>query len=535
MPTIAELIKDHVTLTVDCIDRIYLNAYVPRLQTSGGMVGFLHWRGWEIPSPAALAPISDGFARDLHTWATEHNVPWIHFAKGQRKDDLVERYRARFGDDSGVVLIGVAQERASAWRARKETSATSSHVHFVYARTTVYVNHYYIYFIDAEWGPGFLKVCSYAPYAMKLCLNGHEWAKRQLRSRGIACEALDNGFRWCADPDTLQQICAQLAPADILACFDRWLAAVPLPLTADDRQAGFGYRLSILQMEISRTQVFDQPRRGREFFEQVIRDNLDLGRPDRVQLLFDRKIIKSTPGRFRTRVITHGVIPSLHVEYKRCHIKQYFKEGRALRTETTVNDAYDFGIGRGLQNWSRLRELGQQINTRVLAVERADHDDGLREADLVRLVEPGRTASGQAAPGLKVGQPRVTALFQALCLFAVTPQGLTNARLRPLVAQLLATPDAPYTARQMGYDLRRLARKGLIERQGRSFVYQLTPMGRRTALFMATAHARLYGPGMRAAVPDAPETSRAPSQLRHALTEVDRAVAALVTEARLAA
>jgi hypothetical protein len=531
VPTIAEITRDHVTLTVDCIDRIYCNAYVPRLQTSGGMVGFLHQRGWEIPSPAALGPISDGFAHDLRAWATDHGVPWLHFEKGQRKDDIVEPYRSRFTATSGVVLIGVAQERATAWRARKETSAGSSHVHFSYYRTTVYVNHYYIYFIDAEWGPGFLKICSYAPYAMKLCLNGHEWAKRQLTAQGVAFEALDNGFLSCVDPAALQSVCDRLAPADILACFDRWCATVPLPLTADDRRAGFSYRVSILQVEISRTQVFDRPRRGREFFEQVIRDNLDLGRPDRVQLLFDRKIIKTTPGRFRTRVITRGVIPSLHIEYKRCQIKQYFKEGRALRTETTVNDAYDFGIGRGLSNFGRLRELGQQINTRVLEAERADHDGGLAEAELATLVEPGRTPSGQAAPGLKLGQPRVTALLQALCLFAHLPSGLTNARLRSLIAQLLALPEAGYTARQMGYDLRCLARKGLIERQGRSFVYQLTPTGRRTALFLTIAHARLYGPGVRSVVPDIAPTP--PPPLRRALTVVDQAIATMITEAHL--
>jgi hypothetical protein len=78
-------------------------------------------------------------------------------------------------------------------------------------------------------------------------------------------------------------------------------------------------------MEVSRTQVFDRPVRGREFFEEIIRDNLDLGRPSRMQLLFTRKITRATPGRFHTRVVTHGVAPSLHVEYKRCHNKQYFR------------------------------------------------------------------------------------------------------------------------------------------------------------------------------------------------------------------
>jgi len=531
VPTIAEIIRDHVTLTVDCVDRLYLNAYVPRLQTSGGIVGLLLERGHAIPSPAVLGQISDAFVRDLRAWATEHAVPWIHFEKGQRKDDVVEPYRARFAEDSGIVLIGVAQERARAWRATK--TVTGQHVHFTYHRTSVSVNHYYLYFIDAQWGPGFLKVCSYAPYTMKLCLNGHEWAKRQLRRGGIAFEALDNGFRTCAEPEMLQQVCDHLAPADILACFDRWLAAVPLPLTAQDHRAGFAYRLSILQMEISRTQVFDRPLRGREFFEQVIRDNLDLGRPDRVQLLFDRKIIKTTPGRFSTRVVTHGVIPSVHIEYKHCHIKQYFKEGRALRTETTVNDAYDFGIGRGLSNFGRLRDVGQSINTRVLEAERVTDECGLAEADLARLVQPGRTARGQVAPGLKLGQPRVTALLQAVCLLGLTPAGLTNARLRPLVAQLLAVPDEAYTARQMGYDLRRLARKEIIERQGRSFVYQLTPTGRRTALFLTLAHTRLYGPGLRAIDPDSCPVT--PPPLRRALTAVDQAVATMLTEGHVAA
>ncbi len=135
--------------------------------------------------------------------------------------------------------------------------------------------------IDRDWGPAFIKVCGYAPYAVKVCLNAHEWAKRQAQRRGIPCEALDNGFLACADPAALQAICDSLSADNIQDFFDRWVGALPLPLTADDAASGFAYRLSILQMEVSLTQVFDDPVRGREFFEEVIRDNLDLGRPDR--------------------------------------------------------------------------------------------------------------------------------------------------------------------------------------------------------------------------------------------------------------
>ena len=128
--------------------------------------------------------------------------------------------------------------------------------------------------------------------------------------------------------------------------FYKWVNLLPYPLTEEDLQAGYFHRPSVWQLEVSLTQVFDRPLRGRQFFEEVIRDNLDQGRPDRIQLLFERKVTKRTPGRFRTRVIQHGVHPSLHIHYKKSHVKQYFKENRALRTETTINDPKDFAYGR---------------------------------------------------------------------------------------------------------------------------------------------------------------------------------------------
>jgi hypothetical protein len=531
MPNVAELLQDHVTLAVDCVDRLYLNAYVPRLQSSGGVVGFLEHRGQIIPSPALFGKLTAAFVGALRAWCQQEGVPWIEFAKGERKDDVVQPYRDRFADVEGVVLVGVAQERASAWRATKRVRGRE--VHFDYSRTTVHVNHYYVYFIDREWGPGFLKVCGYAPYTLKLYLNGHEWAKRQITKRGMSFEALDNGFLTCDDPSALQDVCTALEAADVEACFTRWLQRLPLPLTAADQAAGFGYRLSLLQVEVSRTQVFDRPLHGREFFEEVIRDNLDLGRPDRIQLLFERRVRRDTPSRFGTRVITQGVAPSLHVEYKRCHVKQYFKEGRALRTETTFNDTYDVGVKRGLSNFAYLRTIGQRINTRLLQLERTAHDCSLAAARLREVTQPTVTAGGQPAPGLKLGDPRVVALLQALCLFALTPAGLTNRRLRPLVAQLLAVPDAEYTCRQMGYDLRRLARKGLIVRLNGKLCYALTPYGRRTALFLTKVHARVLRPGFQAL--DLQHVSQAPPRLCTAFRAVDAATDALFAQARLAA
>ncbi len=211
--------------------------------------------------------------------------------------------------------------------------------------------------------------------------------------------------------------------------FRRWLRRLPHPFTAADRRAGMRYQLSILQMEVSLTQVFERSLHGREFFEEVIRDNLDVGRPDRVQLLFQRRITRRTPGRFRTRVLTAGVQPSLRFDYKHTRVKQYFKLDKALRTETTFNDSYDFDIGRKLGNLPRLRTLGRHINHRLLTLERVAQHCAIASQIVERIVLP-TVDDGQRAPALRWGDPRTMALFSALCAFSAAPEGITNRSLR---------------------------------------------------------------------------------------------------------
>ena len=151
--------------------------------------------------------------------------------------------------------------------------------------------------VDADFGPFFLKFCSYFPYNAKLCLNGHEWAKRQAAKAGIGFTALDNGFATGRRPG---RAAGDLRPArarsrSTRCCASGW-PILPHPFTAADRAAGYRYDISILQAEFSLTQVLDRPVSGRVFFEQVIRDNLDVGRPDQVGLIFDRRA-PSRPGR----------------------------------------------------------------------------------------------------------------------------------------------------------------------------------------------------------------------------------------------
>jgi hypothetical protein len=368
-----------------------------------------------------------------------------------------------------------------------------------------------------------------------LCINGNEYAKRQAAKAGIGFTALDNGFATCDNPRRLQGICDRLSPQKIDALLRKWLRRLPHPFSRADRAAGYRYDISILQAEFSLTQVLDRPVTGRIFFEQVIRDNLDLGRPDRVGLVFGRRIItkgkSKTPGRFRTRVLTAGVTPSLHIDYKTSKVKQYHKLDQALRTETTINDSRDFGIGKRLCNLPALREVGFNANRRLLAVQRLSHDPTIGADAIDALTSPTITDTGNRVPGLPFDSRRTQALLAALVIFRLLPDGFRNRDLRAHLAPLLGIPAEIMTAGQLSYDLRRLRHHGLVERITGTHRYNVTDHGMHLALFLTRAHTRLLRDGLSAIL----DNAAMPTVIRRHLNTLTAAVDDYTRELRLAA
>ena len=532
--SVADVLNDHVVFEVDCIDRMYCNVYIPGLQYAAGLVGYLHKHlGLPVASTAPLANISDRFSAAVHRFARDNCVLWVDFVKGQRKDDVMHEHLAQFSAAQGVVFIGRAQEKTTVFRTEKRRD-TNGHSYPWIVKSTGMVNHYYFYCVDEDFGPFFIKFCSYFPYNAKLCLNGNHWGQHQAAKAGIGFTPLDNAFATVDDPAGLQQICDRLGPEQIQALLDKWLAILPNPFTDADRAAGYRYDISVLQAEFSLTQMLDRPMSGRIFFEQVIHDNLDIGRPDQVTLVFGRRLFrkgpKRTPGRFRTRVITDGVTPSLHVDYKHTTIKQYHKEGRALRTETTINNTRDFDIGKGLVNLPALREIGFKANRRLLGVQRLDHDPITGARDLRTLTDPTTTDKGTRVPGLRLGQQRSHALLSALLIFRLQLDGFTNWDLRAITAQLRGLPPELASAGQMTYDLRRLRTHGLIEKIPHTHRYQVTDHGLHTAMFLTRLHDRLIPTGLAHLA-----NQSTPNPLRRAATAYQNAIDNLTNATGLAA
>ncbi len=527
-----EVLEGHVVLDLECLDRIYLNAYVPTLQVGGQVVTvFSRHRDRPIASPSLFQQMGEAFRAAVTAFAQRQGVPVVRFGRRDRQVDTIRPYFEAC-PGPGVVAIGVAQEFQSVLvaydRAAKEAGPRRPGApHDAFVKEDRRVTAYDFYVADPDFGLGFVKLCASFPYPGKVWVNGHEWVKRQAAAEGLACTELANGFASCADPARLQAICDRLGPTQVQAFFDRWMARIPTPLNGADRAAGYWWELSLRRVETSRTLVFDAPRRARAFFEALVADNLALGRPDEVQLTFGRRIRSNTAGTFATKVVTRGVDVIVTVFYKHSRIKESLKEGRALRIETVCNSPTDLGCQRRLRNLPEVQAKSRAANRRLLAIQRAGQGCTVATALFERVAAPS-LEEGQRTAALRFGDPRVMALAGALCVAINAVAGFTNRSLRARVAGLLGET---YTAAQMTDDLRRLRRKGLIRRLPRSNTYALTPDGTRVALFYTKVYTKVYRRVLSPLV--AADHPPASPDLRQALRVIDRSVADYVALARL--
>ncbi|HEY2303889.1 MAG TPA: hypothetical protein VGH66_18450 [Acidimicrobiales bacterium] len=529
---INDVLDGHVSLEVDCVDRLYLNAYVPNLQVSGQVVTFLTGHlGFPIPSPTLLEKMGNRFRRGVKAFAEEHQVPILALKKpdrtrwDDRKLDHVRPYleAAEAEGRSGVVAIVATQEFQWVFSA-KNRSPKPGVVSYDFVKEDRRVGMYYFYILDADFGPGFIKICTYFPYPAKVWLNGHEWAKRQARRARLGFKELANGFASCEDPAALQAICDQFGPDDIQGFFDRWSSVIPTPFTAEDKRAGYFFELSMRQVEVSRTLVFDDPRRARGFFEALVADNIGIGRPEEVRAVFipTRRGARTSLSS-QTRIFSPGTDVHIDFSYKHSRVKQYLKEGRALRIETVINKPSDIGVLARLEHLPELVAKARQVNDRLLMIERAGQGCAIGSALFERIHQP-YIREGQRTGAFRFGDQRAMALAGSLCLVIHAVTGFTNKSLRGQVAGLLGRD---YRSSQMSYDLRRLRLHGLIARQDGTNSYSLTPDGIRVAVFYTKLQSRLLRPLLEADKPPAP------IELRRALTTIDSILRDYLTNARL--
>ncbi len=533
--TAAEVLSGHVTLEIRCTDRVLLTFRQPRLQYGQGIHGFFcYHRGNQFASSALMMPMTGHFAADIRHYIDTRRLDLVRFAKGQSKDQVAREYLAGKSGGDQILFVGVAQEKARIWRtSQRRDPATGKRYPWLYQDQAM-ASHWYFYGFDAGFGPFYIKFCGYFPFTGQIYFNGHEYARQQCLKAGIAFTSLDNAFGSVSDATAVQRICDGLTDQKIYRFAGKWLARLPQPFTRDDEDAGYRWQLPVQQIEFSATMALDRPLTGRIFSGQLIRDNLDIGRPDKVNLVFGRTIRQRgkarTPGTFRTQVITNGTCPYVYLFYKKTQVKQYLKEGRALRTETTLNQPRDFGIGKELTNLAALAEAGYSASRRLLDAERISHDPAAGTAALETLTSPVISTTCTRVPGMRFPDPRVQALLAACCALALRPAGFTSRDLRHILAPQLGRAPEEMTGGQISYDLRRLRAHQIIERIPHSRTYQVTAGGLSTALFFTRLTRRVIIPALAEIAAAGPPPG---SPLRQADRAYRAAIADLAAQASL--
>ncbi|MGZ3318541.1 MAG: hypothetical protein ACXU95_14720 [Isosphaeraceae bacterium] len=517
-----------IRLDYSCFDRILLNAIVQVLQNPASVVGFLKEKRLATQlTPAYFRAISSDYHHFVEGLAEQRQLEIVQPPKDVRREEWVEPFYRGLQGQNGIAVILKSRENA---RVAVSFPRQGNHVELC----NRFVSQYYFYLQDQDFGRMFLRICPYFPFNARLCLNGHEWLACRLREEGIGFEQCGNAFRTCADPARLQALADQFSAAHIEACAHRWLAQlVPFVPDRERRHQGFGYRLFVSQVEYCTNLVFDSRAALDRLHERLLDLNRSIGHPDKIALIFGRRITAHTDAGLKTQILDHDLgQPVIRSEYKSSSIKQYVRDHLVLRTETTSYHTPDLGVNKGVEHLPELRQTMAASNDRYLEVQQDVLETFVDRGQLEQLRQATVSPSGRRTPGLKLDDPRLLAVLQALTCFAfLAGRGrFRTTDLHQAAAEALGKTPETYTLGQLRYDLAKLRGKGLVERIAGTQAYRLPPEGYRIAVLYLKLFHRIYAPLTAGTLDPVPWDDRLPPERRASLDRMYAAVACALNQ-----
>jgi hypothetical protein len=361
-----------------------------------------------------------------------------------------------------------------------------------------WVSQYNFYINDRIWGRMFVRICPYLPFSARVCLNQHHWLANRMRDQGIQFNQRGNAFLKCAAPDRLQKLADSLTPRDLVTCGQKWLAHLTPFFTASEREhAGCQHRLFFSQVEFCDNLIFRRRSALDNLGERLLDANRTIGQPDKITVIFGRKITKHYRGKLQTEIEDMKLPnPVIRSHYANGFIKQYVRDHLILRTEAASNNVKDYRINKAVENLPVLRKALSEINDNYLNVQQDILETFIDRGELRKLAQPTITSTGKRIPGLKLDNPRQLAVMHALVRFAHVAAGstFTTAQIHALVIEALACPPERYTLASLRYDLSKLRAKGLIARLPRSRRYRLLPQGYSISVIFLKLFERIYAP-----------------------------------------
>jgi hypothetical protein len=475
-----------------CFDRILLNACIRSFLDGARALGFF-WVYRKIYP--VTRKVLRHIANQYHDWVQRQAKQWSAEIVGDpkhRRDDFVEPYFRKAQPDQVVVIIK-AREPAGIMTAIGEEKKW--HLETKYR----WVMQYNFYIQDADWGQMFVRVCPYFPFSTRICLNQHYWLALKMKHAGIRFTQTGNCFRRCSDPEALQRMADSLTAEDLMHCGHKWLnRLIPFFSPEERREHGCWHQLFFSQVEFCENLIFRRRAALDELGERLLDANRNLGRPDKLTVIFGRRVTQQYRGKLQTEIEDlHLGNPVMRSYYKNGLAKHYVRDHDVLRIEASTNNVYqDYHVNKAVENLVPLREKMQGITTRYQEVQQDILETFLDRGELRSLGEPTVLANGKRIPGLKLDHPRQLAVMSSLVRFAHVAAGdtFTTAELQTATAEALGIPVDQCPLGGIRYELWKLRAKGLIEKLPHSRRYQLLPNGYRLCVLFLKLFDKIYAP-----------------------------------------
>ena len=485
--------KNSIRFGYRCFDRLLLNGLIQPFQQPERVIGFFNFYRQQYP-------VSRDVLRDIATqfqnWVVNRSQKWdvpILEAPESRRDEFIKPYFRKAKPDT-VVAIVKGREPARIMIAIGNKKDDRWHLQIAQR----WVVQYNFYVNDKRWGPMFVRMCPYLPFSARVCLNQHHWLAQRMQEEGIDFQQCTNAFLRCANPARLQQLSDSLTPRDFLTCGQKWLATfTPFFTERERKQAGCQHRLFFAQIEYCDNIIFRPRAVLDQMGERLLDANRTIGQPNKITVIFGRKITKQYRGKLQT-VIEDLNLPNpvIRSHYGNGFIKQYVRDHVLLRTEPASNNVNDYGVNKAVENLPELRRRLATVIDNYHDVQQDILETFVDRGQLRALAQPTVLPNGKRVPGLKLDHPRLLAVMHALVRFShiAAQNTFTTPELYADTLTALDASSRQYSLASLRYDLSKLRAKGLVEKVPKSRRYRLLPKGYSICLLFLKLFERIYAP-----------------------------------------
>jgi hypothetical protein len=529
METLAKLFERFLVFGYHCFDRIVIQGYLPLLTRPAHIVHFFRDVHGQYPiTPQVLAKRTREYRAWVEAYARNHKIPMLRAQKGVSKEKCVLPHLQRMErrNQHGVYCIFTSLEMGSTFNSRMPTVPIEDPDYRLIRRVPSRYLHYYFYIRDPVIGPLAMCVGTYLPFQTTYYLNGHNFMEIELRRQGVAFRKDDNAFLSTSDPKALQEAADKLSASILEKRLNYWTWLLGPKFSDKDRKAvNLRRNYSLNQIEYCRNFIFKRNFPIHKIFERSCEIGLFRLAADKVAHIFGVRVTKRLRGKLYSVLekLEHGH-HVLRIYCKSLVGRMYEKFSTFLRVEVCVNRMKDLGLQKGLKTLEPLRQELVAITDRFAAFEAQSLNVHVDFPLFQKIALPVLSGNTKIA-GIKIHDTRMMRLMEVLLHGGTQLNGWRSADIHQTILTSFGLSADRYTLTQLRYDLRKMKAHGLLERNGKRYLYRLTDKGTKVALMFVLFHQRVCGPLSNSLFHHRPEESHKPaSRIEAAYYKADRAI-----------